>query len=67
MQRQRVITAIKNVTEKKKKAQMFNWISQCQQGFPSSSDGKIDNYNRGGQKGEKIFKNPEKSSEQVKK
>ena len=31
------------------------------------SANKINNYNRGGQKGEKIFKNPEKSSEQVKK
>ena len=37
-------------------------------GFPSSSDGKIDNYNRGGQKGgKKKEKNAEESTEQVKK
>ena len=52
--RQMFITTIKNVTEKKK-AQKLNWIS---------SANKIDNYNRGGQKGgkfQKILQNKSKN------
>ena len=56
MQRQRFMTTIKNVTEKKKKLKSLT-------GFYSAN--KIDNYNRGGKEGKK--KNiPKESREQVK-
>ena len=51
MQRQRFITTIKNVSEKKIKAQKLNWLSQCN---------KIDNYNTGGGN-QKILKNMSKN------
>ena len=55
MQKQRFITTIKNVTEKKK-AQKLNWISFAN---------KVDNYNRWEERERK--KNLKVSTEQVKK
>ena len=53
-ERQRFVTAIKNVTETKKKLKSL---------IRSHSGNTIDNYNREGEKGEK---NPKEPTEQVK-
>ena len=58
MQRQRFITTVKNVTEKRNKKKLKSLIR-----FHNAN--KIDNYNRGRGKGKKE-KNPKESTEQVK-
>ena len=56
MERQRFITTIKKVTEGKKAQKLIIFHSA----------NKINNYNRGGEKGGKKKKHPEESTEQVK-